>query len=92
LLYVKTLPPSSQEAQEAALRAIASALRLPTIFDFDPLFRLEAILGVKTHELFGLLQIFLNNSLPEFQSWLSNHPETLKQYGESQLITGAADD
>jgi translation initiation factor 3 subunit M len=82
LLYVKSLPPSCQEAQAAALTAIASALRLATVLDFDPLFRLEAILAVKSHELFELLQIFVNNSLSEFKTWVSSHPETLKQYGE----------
>lgn len=82
LLYVKTLPPSSQEAREAALAAIASALRLPTIFDFDPLFKLDAVLAVKDHELFGILQIFLNNGLSEFKSWVSGHPDTLEQYSK----------
>jgi len=87
LLYVKTLPPSSQEAQAAALTAIASALRIATILDFDPLFKLEAVLAVKDHELFGLLQIFLNNSLTEFKIWVSNHPETLEQHGKLLSMT-----
>jgi len=80
LLYVKSLPSSSQEVQAAALILIASALRLPTIFDFDPLLKLKAVLAVKDHELFGLLQIFLNNGLSEFKSWVSGHPETLELY------------
>jgi translation initiation factor 3 subunit M len=79
---VGSLPPSSQEAQTAALTAIASALRLATILDFDPLFKLEAVVAVKTHELFGLLQIFLNNSLSDFKIWVSGHPDTLEQHGK----------
>lgn len=81
-LYVKILPPSSQEAQEAALTLIASALRLPTMFDFDPVFRLEAVLAVKNHELFELFQIFLSGTLLEFKRWESEHQETLEKYSK----------
>ncbi|KDR84042.1 hypothetical protein GALMADRAFT_236648 [Galerina marginata CBS 339.88] len=80
LLYVRSLPPSSKEAQDAALDAISVALRLPTIFDFDPLFKLDAVVGVKNHELFALLQIFLNSGLPEFVTWQSKNSQTLEQY------------
>ena len=79
---MKVLPPSSQEAQSAAVEAIASALRLPTIFDFDPLFKLDAILNITTHELYGLLEIFLNNGLSEFKAWQSNHSGVLEKFRE----------
>ncbi|KAF8914261.1 hypothetical protein CPB84DRAFT_1721203 [Gymnopilus junonius] len=80
LLYIKSLPPSSDAANAASLDAIASALRLPTIFDFDPLFKLDAVVSVKDHELFSLLQIFLNNGLPEFKAWQTKHPAALETY------------
>jgi len=79
---VKSLPPTSETAQSAAVEAIASALRLPTIFDFDPLFKLDAVVGVKNHELFALLQIFLNDGLPEFKSWEANHPGALEKHSK----------
>jgi len=80
LLYVRRLPPASQEAQSAAVEAIATALRLPSIFDFDSLFKLDAVLNVKNHELFSLLQVFLSGGLPEFKAWQSNHPQVLEIY------------
>ena len=39
--------------------AVAAALRMPSYFDFDALFRLDAVVAAKGHELFTLLQIFL---------------------------------
>ncbi|KAF8806297.1 PCI-domain-containing protein [Phlegmacium glaucopus] len=80
LLYVQSLPPSSQAGQSAAVEAIAVALRLDTIFNFDPLFKLDTVLAVKSHELFSLLLIFLNNGLPEYQAWEKGHPGTLEKY------------
>lgn len=86
LLYVRSLEPSSEAAQAAALTLIATALRLPTIFDFDPLFKLDAVLNVKNHELFSLLQIFLNNDLAEFKEWQSKYTQTLEKYGKRYYL------
>lgn len=80
LLYVRSLTPSSQAGQTAAVEAIAFALRLPSIFDFDPLFKLDAVLAAKSHELFLLLLIFLNNGLSEYQAWEKAHPGALEKY------------
>jgi len=77
---VKIVPPSSQEAQSAAIEAVASALRLPTILDFDLLYNLEAVLRLKNHELFDLLQIFMNGSLSDYKAWEVNHPGALEKY------------
>jgi len=85
LLYVQSLPPSSQAGQTAAVEAIAAALRLDTIFNFDPLFKLDTVLAVKTHELFSLLLIFLNNGLPEYQAWKKDHPGLLEKYRASRI-------
>lgn len=77
---MQTLAPSSEEAKSAALDVIATALRLPTIFDFDPLFKLDAVISVKDHELFSLLQAFLNGGLPEFKAWQAKHTPILEKY------------
>lgn len=80
LSYVSSLPSSSPEGQSAAIDAIALALRLPSLFDLDPLFKLDAVVSAKDHELFSLLQVFLNSGLPEFHSWLESHPTVLEKY------------
>ncbi|KAF5388187.1 hypothetical protein D9615_000692 [Tricholomella constricta] len=79
-LYIQTLPSSSSAAQDGAINLIATALRLPTVFDFDPLFKLDAVLAVKDHELFSLLQIFLNDGLLEFKTWEASHSEALEKH------------
>ncbi|KAF9809857.1 hypothetical protein IEO21_07218 [Rhodonia placenta] len=78
--YVRSLSPSSPTAQAAAIDAIAAALRLPLLFDFDTLFRLDAVVAAKDHELFALLRIFLNDGLPEYKAWEESHPDALTKY------------
>ena len=51
LAYVRSLDPA-QATQLAALDAIATALSDPTTFDFDPLFKLDAVLAAQVHPLF----------------------------------------
>ncbi|KAG6841852.1 hypothetical protein C0991_006259 [Blastosporella zonata] len=79
-LYVQTLPSTSSAAQEGAVKLIANALRLPTVFDFDPLFKIDAVVAVKDHELYSLLQIFLSQGLPEFKAWEGSHPDALTKH------------
>lgn len=81
-LYLRSLPSTSSAAQEAAVRLIATALRLPAVFDFDPLFKLDAVIAVKDHELFSLLQIYLNDGLLEFNAWEASHPGAFEKYGK----------
>ncbi|KAI0650392.1 PCI-domain-containing protein [Trametes meyenii] len=80
LSYVRSLPPASPSAQEAAIDTVASALRLPSYFDFDSLFRLDAVIAAKDHELFALLQIFLNEGLPQYKAWTDSHSAVLTKY------------
>jgi translation initiation factor 3 subunit M len=75
------LSSTSSTAQEVTVDIIATALRLPFIFDFDPLFKLDAVVAAKDHEMFSLLQIFLNDGLPEFKAWHESHPDVLEKYG-----------
>ncbi|KAG6899606.1 hypothetical protein C0993_008767 [Termitomyces sp. T159_Od127] len=79
-LYVQTLPSTSPGAQEGAIDLITTALRLPNVFDFDPLFKLDAVISAKGHELFSLLQIFLNDGLSEFNAWIGSHSHILDKY------------
>ncbi|EGO02107.1 hypothetical protein SERLA73DRAFT_177851 [Serpula lacrymans var. lacrymans S7.3] len=87
LPYLVSLPPSSPSSQQAAVDAIATALRLPSIFDFDSLFKLDAVVAAKDHELFGLLHIFLSEGLTEFNTWVESHAEGITKYNleKSQL-------
>ncbi|KAG6843721.1 hypothetical protein H0H87_001299 [Tephrocybe sp. NHM501043] len=79
-LYIETLPSTSTAAHDGAVSLIATALRLPTVFDFDPLFKIDAVVSVKDHELYSLLQIFLSQGLPEFTAWEGSHPDALAKY------------
>ncbi|RDX53739.1 PCI-domain-containing protein [Lentinus brumalis] len=80
LSYVRSLPSSSSSAQSAAVDAIAAAFRLPSYFDYDSLFRLDAVVAVKDHELFSLLHIFLNDGLPQYKAWAQAHADALSKY------------
>lgn len=77
---MRSLPSTSSAAQEAAVEVIATAIRLPLIFDFDPLFKLDAVVAAKNNELFSLLQIFLNDGLIEFKAWEDSHPAALEKH------------
>ncbi|KAL7282660.1 hypothetical protein ACG7TL_004133 [Trametes sanguinea] len=87
LSYVRSLPSSSPVAQTAAVEAVASALRLPSYFDFDALFRLDAVVATKDHPLFSLLQIFLNEGLQQYTAWVGSHADVLSKYVASNSLT-----
>ncbi|PIL37471.1 hypothetical protein GSI_01165 [Ganoderma sinense ZZ0214-1] len=80
LAYIRSVPPTSPEAQTAAIDAIATALRLPNYFDFDSLFRLDAVVAAKDHELFSLLKIFLNDGLAQYKEWVAGHSDAFQKY------------
>ncbi|KAL0059643.1 hypothetical protein AAF712_013608 [Marasmius tenuissimus] len=83
LSYLQSLPSSSPESQAAAIDVIATALRLPNVFDFDALFKIDAVVASKDHELFSLLQVFLSGGLADFKSWESSHSGVLAKYSMS---------
>jgi translation initiation factor 3 subunit M len=64
-----------------ALDAIATALSNPTIFDFDPLFKLDAVLAAQAHPLFALLRIFLSGGLDDLHAWQDTHADTAMEFG-----------
>ncbi|KAK0206856.1 PCI domain-containing protein [Desarmillaria ectypa] len=80
LSYVRSFPATSDAAKAAALDVIATALRLPFTFDFDPLFKLDAVVAVKGHDLFSLLQVFLSGGLSEFKAWQQSHSGVLEKF------------
>ncbi|KAH9938025.1 PCI-domain-containing protein [Fomitopsis serialis] len=86
LSYVRSLPSDSPAAQAAAVDAIASALRLPSLFDFDALFRLDAVVAAQNHELFSLLRIFINEGLSEFQAWADGHADAFAKYNLDKAL------
>ncbi|KAJ2917498.1 hypothetical protein MD484_g2913, partial [Candolleomyces efflorescens] len=80
LVYIQKLPANSDAAKSAAVQLISDALRLTDTFDFDSLFKLDAVIAIKDHELFSLLQVFLNGGLAEFSAWQSSHAGALEKY------------
>jgi translation initiation factor 3 subunit M len=80
------LLPSSARTLAAALDLIATALRLPSVFNFDALFKMDAVIGCKDHPLFSLLRVFLNEGLLEFQSWNAEHSDILPEYSALSIL------
>ena len=85
LVYIQKLPANSDAAKSAAVQLISDALRLTDTFDFDSLFKLDAVIAIKDHELFSLLQVFLNGGLAEFSAWQSSHAGSLEKYSTISL-------
>lgn len=64
------LPSASPEALTASVKLITAALSDPTMYDFDPLFRIDAVVeSAKDHEIFELLRVFLTGGLEELKAW-----------------------
>ena len=74
---MRSLEPTSQSTQPAALDAIATAWSNPAVFDLDPLFKLIA---TKSHPLFTL-QIFLNGGLDGLHAWQRAHADVSSSFG-----------
>jgi translation initiation factor 3 subunit M len=81
LAHVRSLDPASPATQRVALDAIATALSNRTIFDFDPLFKLDAVLAAQAHPLFALLRIFLSGGLDDLHAWQNAHADTAMEFG-----------
>jgi len=67
----------------AALDVIATSLRLPSVFNFDPLLKIDAVRVAKDHQLFALFKILLEGGLAEYRTWLQNNEAVLDQFGMS---------
>jgi translation initiation factor 3 subunit M len=75
LTHVRSLDPTSKSTQPAALDAIATGVSHPAVLDFDPLFKLDAVLATKSHPLFALLRIFLGGGLDDLHAWQRAHAD-----------------
>ncbi|KAK2810346.1 hypothetical protein FQN50_003077 [Emmonsiellopsis sp. PD_5] len=76
---LQAIPPSdsaSKEAHDIALRALLSALTLPSVFDFTPLTSSDAIQSLRTSEpaLFELLEIFAADTLDAYEDSIKTTP------------------
>jgi translation initiation factor 3 subunit M len=80
LAHAKLVPSGSSEAQSVAARVIASALQLPSLFDFDPILQLDVVSAATSHPLHALLQIFVGEGLPEYQSWVTANGAVVSEH------------
>lgn len=81
LASLRNLPPNSPHAESSAIQAISASLKLPSVFDFDTLFKIDAITNLQGHELFSLLRVFLSGGLEDYKKWESEHPESIEKHG-----------
>ena len=63
-------------ARDLAVRALASALRRPAVFDFTPLTASDAVQGLRTSDstLFELLEIFTSDTLDAYEEFVAANP------------------
>lgn len=73
LRYVSSEPALSQETRHAtAERAIASALRLPKLFEFDEMLHVPVVAELQGSAIFALLKIFVCGNRAELDAWLNS--------------------
>lgn len=67
---------SSKEARDLAVRALASALKNPTVFDFTPLTASDAVQALRSSDstLFELLEIFTSDTLDAYEDFVAATP------------------
>jgi translation initiation factor 3 subunit M len=56
------------------------AVSNPTVFDFDSLFKLDAVVAAHSHPLFTLLRIFLSGGLDDLRAWQRAHADIIGSY------------
>ncbi|KAF7718372.1 Eukaryotic translation initiation factor 3 subunit M [Penicillium ucsense] len=63
-------------ARDLAVRALASALRRPTVFDFTPLTASDAVQSLRSSDstLFELLEIFTSDTLDTYEEFVAANP------------------
>ncbi|GJJ07235.1 hypothetical protein Clacol_001435 [Clathrus columnatus] len=80
VFYVRSIPANSPKAQAAALAVIAKALKLPTVFSFDALLKLNTVRAARDHQLFSLLKILIQGSLTDYQQWVIPNDNILGEF------------
>jgi translation initiation factor 3 subunit M len=82
---------SKPEARELAVRALASALRRPNVFDFTPLTASDAVQALRSSDstLFELLELFTSDTLDAYETFVAATPlasisgGVLAEYGDA---------
>lgn len=82
LASLRSVPSNSPHPESDAIQAISTSLKLPSVFDFDTLFKIDAVIKLQGHELFSLLRVFLSGGLEDYKKWESEHSESIGKYGE----------
>jgi hypothetical protein len=65
------------------------SLKLPSVFDFDTLFKIDAIMKLQGHELFSLLRVFLSGGLEDYKKWELEHSASIEKYGDFLRCLGS---
>lgn len=89
LTSLRNLPPNSPHAESSAIQAISTSLKLPSVFDFDALFKIDAIIDLQGHELFSLLRVFLSGGLEDYKKWESERSASIDKYGDCPHYRGS---
>jgi translation initiation factor 3 subunit M len=90
LTSLRNLPPNSPHAESSAIQAISASLKLPSVFDFDTLYKIDAVIKLQGHELFALLRVFLSGGLEDYKKWESEHPGSIEKHGDYPYSRGPA--
>jgi len=88
LQSLQILPTSSPAARDTAFQTVASALRIPSVYDFDEVLKSEAVLSLGDHGLLQLLKIFASGTVAEFTSWTGANGALLSEFdlGQEDLL------
>ena len=82
LASLRNLPPNSPHSESSAIQAISTSLKLPAVFDFDALFKIDAVVKLQGHPLFSLLRVFLSGGLEDYKTWESKHSGSIDKHGD----------
>lgn len=80
--------PDASTAQTSAEKAVASALKLPKVFDFDSLLRLSVVQGLQQSSpaVLELVKILVQGSLSDYNSWASSGSAELNRLGVEAAV------
>ena len=85
--HLSSLPSGSPQSAPSALKTIAAAVQLSTIFNFDALLKIDAVHAVKDHPLYHLLKIYLNHGLDEYLTWENANAQVVEEFCELLLAS-----
>jgi len=57
------------------------ALSNPAVFDFGPLFKLDAVIAARSHPLFALLRVFLSGGIDDLHAWQRANTKVSSTFG-----------